>query len=122
MAPLPAPVSAHPSWLNKAFFTNIVRQDYTTCKIVGFSVNPANPKGENYASVLYRVKARVENDKNGLAQRSFIVKVNHDAGQATQLASDLSVFPKEIEMYTEILPQFEKYFAAIGEPTKVGPR
>lgn len=111
-----------PSWLTKALFYDIVRKDYTTCKIIGFSVNSSSGKGENYASVLYRVSVRVENDTNGIAQRGFMVKVNYATGFGVEMARILNVFPKEIQMYQAILPAFEKYYAEVGEKLKIGPK
>lgn len=111
-----------PAWLTKALFYDIVRKDYTTCKIIGFSVNTSSGNGENYASVLYRVNCRVENDTNGIAQRSFMVKVNYATGFGVEMARVLNVFPKEIEMYKAILPAFEQYYAEVGEKLKIGPK
>lgn len=113
--------AAHPKWLNKSFFTDIVRRDYNTCKIIGFGVDVASGNGENYCSILYRVKVKVENDTNGIAHRSFMVKLNHETGCGVELARIMNVFPKEVAMYNELLPAFEQYYSLSGDNLKIGP-
>lgn len=118
-----APVKSEvPFWLNKSLFRDVVKSEYTNPRIVGFSAKPASGKGENYASVLYRINIRVENETNGLAQRSFMVKVNHETGFGIEMAKMMQLFPKEIKMYKELLPTFEGYFAATGEQLKLAPK
>lgn len=114
--------SDSPFWLNKSLFKDIISKDYNTSKIVTFSAKPASGKGENFASVLYRINMTVENDLNGLSKRSFMVKVNHESGFGVQMAKVLQLFPKEIAMYKDLLPAFEQYFRAIGEEVKIGPK
>lgn len=76
---------------------------------------PANPKGENYASQMFRTKLSLETNQAGLVNRSFMVKVNHESGPAAQMMALLNLFPKEIEMYSSILPKFESMYHAVGE-------
>lgn len=118
----PTAESDHPEWLNKALFKGIVGGHYTHSKIVGFSVKGASGNGENFCSVLYRVSIKVENNTDGFAQHCFMVKVNHETDVGIRVAKMLQVFPKEIRMYKELLPAFEKYFAVIGETLQIGPK
>lgn len=118
----PTAKSDHTEWLNKALFKGIVGEQYTYWKIVGFGVKGASGKGENFSSVLYRVNIKVENDTDGFAQHCFMVKVNHESGVGIQVAKMLQVFPKEIRMYKELLPAFEKCFADIGDQLQMGPK
>lgn len=112
----------HPFWMNKSLFKDIVAKDYNSSRIVGFGVKVASANGENYCSVLYRINVKVENDRNGLDQRSYMVKVNPESGFGVHMAKALQLFPKEITMYKELLPTFEKYFEAIGENLRIGPK
>ena len=111
-----------PFWLNKSLFKDVLSKDYETFRVVGFSAKCASGGGENYSAVLYRVTMTVENDKTGIAKRSFMVKVAHESGFGVQMAKMLQLFPKEIAMYSDLLPAYEGYFAAIGENLKIGPK
>lgn len=110
-----------PKWLDKFYFNDILRKDYGQSKIVRFNVAPANGKGENYASLMYRVKLTVETKEAGITHPNFIVKVNH-AGMAQEMMALFNVFPKEIEMYVDYLPKFEQLYKDVGETIRFGPR
>lgn len=114
--------AGYPAWVDKFYFNDILRKDYGTFKVVRFNVEPLNAKGENYASLMFRVKLTVENSDTGLAHRNFVVKANLQAGMAQEMIGAFNVFPKEIEMYTDILPKFEALFKAVQKDVQFGPR
>lgn len=111
-----------PKWLDKFFFTDILRKDYNLFKVVSFNIAPANIKGENYASVMLRVTMKVENNVDGLAEKTYVAKVNHQNAMSKEMMAAFNVFPKEIEMYTSIVPAFEKIYADVGANISFGPR
>lgn len=110
----------YPTWVDKFYFNDILRKDYGQFKIVRFNVAPLNAKGENYASLMYRVKMTVEQE-GGLAHRNFVVKSRLVSEMPAGLEEALNVFPKEIQMYTEVLPQFVAMFKEAGEAVRFGP-
>lgn len=110
--------AGYPKWLDKFYFTDLLRRDYNSFKIYKFSVGPANGKGENYASQMFRVKISVESN-NALINRNFMVKVNHDTGPVAEMMKMVPLFPKEIEMYTKFLPKFESMYRAVGEDVRM---
>lgn len=114
--------SSHPLWMNESLFKDSVSQEYPNGRIASFSVQLASGKGENFASVLYKINMAIEIEKSAQVQRSFMIKVNHDSGFGVQMAKILQLFPKEIKMYKELLPTFEGYFEAIGENLQIGPK
>lgn len=114
--------TGYPTWVDKFYFNDILRKDYDQFKVVRFNVEPLLAKGENYASLMYRVKLTVENSKTGLAHRSFVVKASLQEEMPPEIMEALDVFPKEIEMYTEYLPKFEQMFKEAGENIKFGPK
>lgn len=108
--------------MDKFYFVDLLRKDYSSFKIFKFSVGPANAKGENYASQMFRVKVSIETNQPGLVNRSFMVKVNHTSGPAVAFLKLIDFFPKEIEMYSTYLPKFESMYKAIGEEIQMGAR
>lgn len=114
--------SSHPLWMNESLFKDYVSQEYPTGRIASFSVQHASGNGENFASVLYKIKMAIEIEKSDQVLRSFMIKVNHESGFGVQMAKMLQLFPKEIKMYKELLPTFEGYFEAIGENLRIGPK
>lgn len=114
--------AGYPKWVDKFYFSDILRKDYSSCKVIRFNVSPLNGKGENYASSMYRVKLSVESGEAGLVHRNFVVKANLQTTMDPAIASIFNVFPKEIQMYTDILPQFEGIFESVSEKVQFGPK
>ena len=111
-----------PKWMDRFFFSDILRKEYDLFKVITYTVEPANKKGENYASMLYRVKMNVENSATGLETKSFIAKVAHNTGMSKEMSKIFNLFPKETEMYDVIIPNFEKMYKDVGEDVTFGPR
>lgn len=115
--------TGYPTWVDKFYFSDLLRKDYSQFKIVRFNVEPLNAKGENYASLMYRVKLTFENSETGLAHRNFVVKTNLLMdGVDAKLMEAFNVFPKEIQMYNEVIPEFEALYKNIGESVQIGPK
>lgn len=112
--------AGYPTWVDKIYFNDILRKHYDLFKVVHFNVGTLNEKGENYVSSLFRVKVTLEK-LSGLAQRSFIVKASLQSSLPPEIEELFNVFPKEIEMYTAILPAFVSLFRDIGETVRFGP-
>lgn len=111
-----------PTWVDKFYFNDILRKEYDQFKVVRFNVEHLNGKGENYASLMFRVKLTVENTKTGLSEKSYVVKAVLQSGMAPEIMEIFNVFPKEIQMYTEFLPKFEEMYKAVGETVRFGPK
>lgn len=52
-----------PKWINEKYFENILKNDVANFKkILKFSTIPATPPGENYTSIMLRIKMDIELD------------------------------------------------------------
>uniref|UniRef100_A0A182SC30 CHK kinase-like domain-containing protein n=1 Tax=Anopheles maculatus TaxID=74869 RepID=A0A182SC30_9DIPT len=73
---------------------------------------------------MYRVKVTVRMGTGGDDRRivSLIVKALPRLGLSEEMISAMNVFPKEIAVYTEILPAFEKLYREHGKDVTFGPR
>ena len=111
-----------PKWMDRFFFRDILRKEYDLFKVITYKVEPANKKGENYASMMYRINMKVENNINGLETKSLIAKVNHQTGLGAEMAKTFNVFIQEIEMYDVIIPEFERMYKRVGEDVKFAPK
>lgn len=107
--------------MNKFFFRDILLKEGQAFKIVTFNIGAGNAKGENYASVMLRANMKVETSE-GLVSKEYVVKVNHQSEMSEEMLEMFNVFPKEIEMYTEIVPAFQRIFSEIEPNMIFGPR
>lgn len=109
--------------MDKFYFYDILRKDHKSFRVVTFNIGPANKKGENYASAMFRVRIKIETSDNGRIQDcDYVVKVNPDKGAGGDFTEMINVFPKEIQMYDTIIPAFEDLYRKVGEPVQFGPR
>ncbi|GAB0088769.1 hypothetical protein DMENIID0001_032330 [Sergentomyia squamirostris] len=115
------PKNGNPRWLNKFFFNDILRKELEYFKIIRVGIAPATGKGENYASIMYRVKLQIENKEKHVLQKTFIVKALPDLGVHQDMIKQFNVFPKEIEMYDTLIPAFEKMYEDVGVKIRFGP-
>lgn len=96
---------------------NIARDDF---KLKLVLLSPATGKNENYVSVLYRAKIKIEN---------LITKTNESVDVIVKVLlttipelKAFSVFPRERLVYEAVLSNFEKIWADAGEEVSLGPK
>lgn len=100
-----------PEYLNEAFFTETLEEGLRETKVTLHEINFAwgsNP-GDNYCSAIYQVQLDFarwvggkESDKR--EQHSLIVKTIPIV-EDTKFLEDASVFVKEKQTYTDVLPR-----------------
>ncbi|XP_058055650.1 uncharacterized protein LOC131207058 [Anopheles bellator] len=124
------PASTVPEWLTKEFFVDAIASklslpaaDFT---ITELDVKPATAVGDNYASVLYRVRVTVVvhggADPTATAAVSLIVKAQPNLGLTDEIVQSMNLFPKEMGMYATLLPAFTRLYAERGRDVTFGPR
>ncbi|XP_059620939.1 uncharacterized protein LOC132264677 [Phlebotomus argentipes] len=121
---------SHPSWLNLEFFHSILRNNRhlpsssdSLC-VKSINVEPATAIGDNYMSSIYRVIIeytlhRDTDEKNTL---SLVVKVLPDSGPIEEIIEKYNAFPKEIKIYSEIIPALEEIWQRAGHSVQFGPK
>lgn len=111
----------YPSWLDKEYLRTVLHKEIGNGVLREVSIHPANKKGENYSSIMLRVRIEVESYNKLPKIYKLIVKLN-PVGLTHDIMIQFNVFPKEIEMYTNILPALEQLFKDIGEECQFSPR
>ncbi|KAF6206021.1 hypothetical protein GE061_017246 [Apolygus lucorum] len=101
------------SWLDavlkkKSFQDSIV-------KIKSISVTDALGKGENYLSLIKRVKADVILGSGRRKKMSLIVKQQYESPLLKQMSVANGYFAREIGMYRDILPKMEELMDEVGD-------
>uniref|UniRef100_A0A240PKZ1 CHK kinase-like domain-containing protein n=1 Tax=Anopheles epiroticus TaxID=199890 RepID=A0A240PKZ1_9DIPT len=117
-----------PEWMTAEYFTDAiaVKLDLppTGFSITELDVRRATEAGDNYASVLYRVRVTVrlaEGDQQTVV--SLIVKALPKLSLTDEMVKLMNLFPKEIAMYTDVLPALERLYHELGRTSvSFGPR
>jgi Ecdysteroid kinase-like family len=113
-------------WINKDFITNIVAKDknakISDILVENIDISEASNKGDNYMANLLRVHCKVL--VKGEAQTcSYIVKTTTEDVSCQEFATEMNVFPKELQMYSEVIPELEQlWHIRTGESINFGPR
>ncbi|KAH8412672.1 hypothetical protein KR009_004427 [Drosophila setifemur] len=123
-----------PEYLNAQFFTDTLEEGLRETKVTLKEINfewGSNP-GDNYCSAIYRVQVTFSKWADGkesaaTEQLSLIVKTI-PITEATQFLEDVSVFIKEKQTYTDVLPRLDilsqgdkfgaKYYHSVKAPVQ----
>ncbi|XP_013103325.2 uncharacterized protein LOC106084301 [Stomoxys calcitrans] len=112
-----------PLWLDNAYLEKVLRSylkdDNVT--IVDVNICPVNPNGENYASVMSRIKITFKQFKNQESQQlSFILKYSYESdAYVANIMNSYDVYNTEMKMYEQILPQLAKVLQESGDMNKL---
>ncbi|XP_052871116.1 uncharacterized protein LOC128276697, partial [Anopheles cruzii] len=127
MAP-PKPVAV-PSWMTENFFVEPIAARFGLLadefNIEALDVKLATEAGDNFVSIMYRVGVSVQVASDTPGERravSLIVKALPNMGLSEEMITAMNVFPKEIAVYTDILPAFERLYRDAGVVVAFGPR
>jgi len=113
-----------PNWINADYFKDILVLDgKSKWEYISHEVKMANEKGDNYASVLYRVKVFAKNEESQIEELSYILKVSPIMDGPTKEVMDVfNVFGKEVEMYKAVVPNLQQLLQNIGDVTTLSPK
>ncbi|XP_075145288.1 uncharacterized protein LOC142220185 [Haematobia irritans] len=112
-----------PLWLDDAYLQqvlgNFLKDPRVTIEKV--DIRPVNPNGENYASVMSRLKITFKHSKSQESQQlSFIMKYTYESDPfIAQIMSGYDVYNTEMKMYEEILPQLAEILRESGDTEKL---
>ncbi|XP_060649264.1 uncharacterized protein LOC132786678 [Drosophila nasuta] len=98
-----------PQWLTVSYVENILRRykKDDDLNITDLSIKPATAKGENYASVMTRIKVDyVRSGSNASESENFIVKTTYENDPfISGIFAGYEASTTEMVMYDKILPQ-----------------
>ncbi|KAL5283854.1 CHKov1 family protein [Megaselia abdita] len=113
-----------PSWIQQSLFEDLLKEEFVDYfKITKFHPSFACAVGENFASVMIRVEIDFELKDGSKKKVSFMIKTTPEKGTVSyNNIENLQLFQKEIEIYKEIIPKFEKLYLDKGKEVKFAPK
>ncbi|KAF6209354.1 hypothetical protein GE061_015101 [Apolygus lucorum] len=84
-------------------------------EITSIEVKNAVPKGDNYASLVYRIKMKCLTAAGKKRSFSVIVKMELTADSTKELFKSFPVFRVETRVYTSIIPMMEELMEEFGD-------
>uniref|UniRef100_A0A1I8NPT7 CHK kinase-like domain-containing protein n=1 Tax=Stomoxys calcitrans TaxID=35570 RepID=A0A1I8NPT7_STOCA len=112
-----------PSWITEDYFRDIVAKDVPDMvAIKKFTPTAATRPGENFTSVMIRLHFDLEMKDGSILYKTYIFKTMLESDKGGDMVNQLSLFPKEMEMYSKYLPAFESLYKAAGWEIQLAPK
>lgn len=106
-----AKVKAHGAWITKEFLQNLIskKEKNDEIRILDSDVSAAVGVGDNYLSLLYRVKVDYTRKEGGPVQKiQLMIKGAPTSKFLQDMIENMGIFKKELAMYNECLPAMKK--------------
>uniref|UniRef100_A0A1Y9GKM7 CHK kinase-like domain-containing protein n=1 Tax=Anopheles arabiensis TaxID=7173 RepID=A0A1Y9GKM7_ANOAR len=112
-----------PDWLNEAYVEQMLRCAFkdASIKVRKLDVYYAVPKGNNYASIIFRIGVTYHSQLQYEIARTFIVKGMITEGIAGEKLRQYDVQRKEMDVYQFVIPELKLLMKSIGEPGELYP-
>ncbi|XP_037732704.1 uncharacterized protein LOC119563409 [Drosophila subpulchrella] len=98
-----------PEWLTEEYVTKKLRLYFKndTLNVEKLEIRPATANGENYASVMTRIKVEyTTEDSKDKENTTFLLKTTFaDKDPAAHLLFNYGIYTREMDMYEQILPR-----------------
>lgn len=109
------------NWINNELFEEIFAKNYNSDKILDVISDATGGKGENYASQMFKAKIIYESEGTEKTKNVMVKSMSTDE-TANQMLVAMNVFPKEKEIYENVIPKLEELLKEIGEEIQFGPK
>ncbi|XP_055856528.1 uncharacterized protein LOC129919609 [Episyrphus balteatus] len=111
------------TWINAENFQSVFEENVPGYrKTLNFEVKETGGGGENYASVMMRVKAKLELQDGSTKDIAFMIKTIPEGEQGVAVVQMMGLFPKETLMYGKYLREFEETYRSVGKEVTFGPK
>ncbi|XP_061399281.1 uncharacterized protein LOC133334989 [Musca vetustissima] len=112
-----------PVWLDSVTLNKAITQQIGDFKkITKITTENEAKQGENYSSLIVRIKAEAELEDGTVKPVGFFLKTHHVNEMMSSILERLRLFPKEEELYHKILPKFVQLYADAGKTVQFAPK
>lgn len=113
-----------PSWVNKEFFTTVIRHHTTDDKadVLDFDVKTNAKPGENFVSLILRAEINYTTSIQGAGSLSVVIKLPPTSGIESEFCETSPIYVTEQDMYDGPLHDIENLLASVGDLAKTHPK
>ncbi|XP_004537092.1 uncharacterized protein LOC101457774 [Ceratitis capitata] len=109
----------NPKWLKAELFEGLLKETIPNYRNVKhFEVEPGCAAGENYATIMLRVKIDVQLKDGATKSVSYMMKVPPGNEQFKEMMRKHNIFDVEYKMYHEIVPDFNQLYRNVNVDVK----
>uniref|UniRef100_A0A1Y9H2E0 CHK domain-containing protein n=1 Tax=Anopheles dirus TaxID=7168 RepID=A0A1Y9H2E0_9DIPT len=112
-----------PDWLNEQYVEHMLRCALKdgSIKVQRLDICYAVPKGNNFASIIFRIRVTYHSKQQYETTRTFIVKGMITEGMAGEKLRQYDVQRKEMDVYQFVTPELKQMMKTIGEQGELFP-
>ncbi|XP_055370839.1 uncharacterized protein LOC129605237 [Condylostylus longicornis] len=109
--------------VKEEYITEVIEKEFgKNAKVKKIEEVLTSGAGENYASDLHRIQVDVELEDKTETTVSYIYKAMPNSEFGGQMLKAMNIFPREIEIYTKIIPKFEELYKEAGKTVRFSPK
>ena len=112
--------------MNEKIFSKVIENHLKLSsddfKFISIKSEPATAPGDNYMSIMLRFKLEIVKSDGEKLSLSYVVKCLLSNFYYKDMVQGFNAFPKEMQMYSEIIPEFEKLFEKVGVDVRFAPK
>uniref|UniRef100_A0A1A9W6R6 CHK domain-containing protein n=1 Tax=Glossina brevipalpis TaxID=37001 RepID=A0A1A9W6R6_9MUSC len=106
---------AIPKWIKVELMQEVFEEIISGYRqIKEFEVKEALPPGENYATIMLRIKAGIELMDGSIKSCNFMLKTAHSSEMFREMMDRFDMFDIETDMYRFIIPELEQMYTQVG--------
>ncbi|XP_043654557.1 uncharacterized protein LOC122620935 [Drosophila teissieri] len=104
-----------PDWVTAEIFEDVLKATVSGySKVKNFKADIGSAAGENYATIMLRVKIEVELQDGKSKSISYMLKLPHQLEFFQEMMKRTNIFDIERTMYNEVVPELEAIYKAVG--------
>ncbi|KAH8331055.1 hypothetical protein KR067_011017, partial [Drosophila pandora] len=104
-----------PEWLTAEVFEDVLRRNVDGfVKVRSFKPELGSGAGDNYATIMLRVKIEVELKDGKVEEVSYMVKLPHQVAIYKEMIKNSNIFDTERIMYKDVVPEMEAMYKEVG--------
>ncbi|KAH8267250.1 hypothetical protein KR026_010633 [Drosophila bipectinata] len=104
-----------PEWFSAEVFEDVLRTNVDGfVKVKSFKPEMGSGAGDNYATIMLRVKIEVELKDGKEKEVSYMVKLPHQLDIYKEMIKNSNIFDTERFMYNDVVPEMEEMYRKVG--------
>ncbi|XP_016952769.2 uncharacterized protein LOC122817743 [Drosophila biarmipes] len=110
-----------PDWVTAELFEDVLKSTVEGfSKVRSFRAESGSAAGDNYATIMLRVKIEVELQDGTSKQVSYMLKLPHQLEVYQEMMRHTNIFEIERTMYNAVVPEMEALYKAAGVQVTFG--
>lgn len=115
-------------WITSDFVQKVIEKSEKSKDVIleSFTTKKCFNDGENFSSYMIGLNVffqkSVENGEKQVCSSNFLLKIAIQTEEYAKIEKECLVYEREIAVYTQVLPAFERLYESVGIFERIAPR